>query len=76
MHTPSLLERVLVRGRDALFLVIRADHEEQIADLLPFTFGGSLLGCVLSLGCAAPSLHITLIKVPPCPFPGRTWRPR
>ena len=39
MYSPALLERVCVYGRDGLFLVIRAEYDEQAADLLPFTFG-------------------------------------
>jgi len=39
MYSPTLLDRVCVNGRDGLFLVIRADHDEKAADLLPFTFG-------------------------------------
>jgi hypothetical protein len=37
MYSPALLERVHLRGRDGIFLVTRVDHEEKVADLLPFT---------------------------------------
>jgi hypothetical protein len=39
MYSPTLLDRIRVNRKDGLFLVIRADHDEQAADLLPFKFG-------------------------------------
>lgn len=39
MHVPGLLERVRLCGFDEVYLVIRVDHVEQAADLLPIVYG-------------------------------------
>lgn len=35
MHVPGSHERVRMRGRSELFVVVWVDYEKQIADLLP-----------------------------------------
>jgi hypothetical protein len=66
MHIPSLLERVLVKERDALFLVIRADHDEQVADLLSFKLGQSAMQGVPFGMLEAWELESLLTNLPPC----------
>jgi hypothetical protein len=66
MHAPSLLERVLVTGRDALFLVIRADHEEQVADLLSFTLTQPAMERVPFGMLEAWELESLVTNLPPC----------
>jgi hypothetical protein len=39
MHIPGLLERVRLTGLDEVYLVIRVDHQAQVADLLPIVNG-------------------------------------
>jgi|HubBroStandDraft_6_1064221.scaffolds.fasta_scaffold198610_1 hypothetical protein len=65
MHIPSLLERVLVKERDALFLVIRADHEKQVADLLSFTLGQAAMQGVPFGMLEAWELECLLANLPP-----------
>jgi hypothetical protein len=65
MHAPSLLERVLVMGSDALFLVIRADQDEQVADLLSFTLGQPAMQCVPFGMLEAWELEGLLTSLPP-----------
>lgn len=66
MHAPSLLERVLVTGRDALFLVIRADHDDQVADLLSFSLSQPAMKAVPFGMLEAWELESLLTNLPPC----------
>jgi len=42
MHIPGIRERVRIRDRSGLFLVIRVDHERRVADLVHVTDGYSV----------------------------------
>jgi hypothetical protein len=46
MHVPGLLERVHVTGLDEVYLVIRVDHEAQVADFLPILYGRQQMDAV------------------------------
>jgi hypothetical protein len=39
MHVPGLLERVRIFGTHEMYLVMRVDHEAEVADLLPIPYG-------------------------------------
>jgi hypothetical protein len=62
MHEPGLLERVRLSGLDEVYLVMRVDHEERVADLLPIIYGQQRLVSVPFLameaipGCGPPDL--------------------
>jgi len=39
MHVPGLMQRVRLTALDEVYLVIRVDHGEQVAGLLPLKYG-------------------------------------
>ena len=41
MTHPAVRERVLIEGRDEVFLVVSVDPEQGLADLIPVSDGGS-----------------------------------
>jgi hypothetical protein len=53
-------------GRNALFLVIRTDHEQQVADLLSFTFNQPAMEVVPFGMLEAWELESLLMDLPPC----------
>jgi hypothetical protein len=63
MHVPDLLERVRLSGLDEVYLVIRVNGAEQVADLLPIVYGRSPVRSVPYLfmeaipGCGPPDLE-------------------
>jgi hypothetical protein len=63
MHVPGLLERVRITGLDEVYLVIRENGAEQLADLLPIVYGRSPVRSVPFIfmeaipGCGPPRLE-------------------
>lgn len=53
MYVPGLIERVMVRRRNGIYLVTRVDHQRQVASVIP-------------LNGFDPSIEVPFSELLPC----------